>query len=72
MVKREVKHIHPKLPSDIEYDDLVSAGIFAIEDCIENFDQSMGVKFEDYCLPIIRQKIVEDIYILLRFNIARF
>jgi RNA polymerase sigma factor for flagellar operon FliA len=49
------------LPSEVDVDDLVSAGIFGLIDAIEAFDLERGVKFETYCSPRIRGAILDEL-----------
>lgn len=45
----------------VEYDDLVSFGIFGLIDAIDKFDLSKGVKFETYASLRIRGAIIDSI-----------
>ena len=47
--------------SNIEYDDLVSFGVFGLIDAIDKFDISKGVKFETYASLRIRGAIIDNI-----------
>lgn len=49
------------LPATIEYDDLVSYGIFGLFDAIEKYDNSRGVKFESYASTRIRGAILDGL-----------
>ena len=42
------------LGSNVEYDDLVSYGIFGLIDAIDKFDYGKGIKFETYASLRIR------------------
>ena len=42
------------LGSNVEYDDLVSYGIFGLIDAIDKFDYGKGIKFETYARLRIR------------------
>jgi RNA polymerase sigma factor FliA len=53
--------ISAKLPSEVDVDDLISAGIFGLMDAIEAFDLNRGVKFETYCSPRIRGAILDEL-----------
>ncbi len=46
LVKYTADRIYAKLPDKVEHDDLVSAGIFGLNDAIAAFDPERGVKFE--------------------------
>ncbi len=47
--------------SHVEYDDLVSFGVFGLIDAIDKFDISKGVKFETYASLRIRGSIIDSI-----------
>ena len=45
----------------VEYDDLISYGIFGLIDAIDKFDPDKGVKFETYASLRIRGSIIDSI-----------
>ena len=45
----------------IEYEDLISYGIFGLIDAIEKFDYKKGYKFETYASLRIRGEIIDNI-----------
>ncbi len=47
--------------SHIDYDDLVSFGVFGLIDAIDKYDLSKGVKFETYASLRIRGAIIDSI-----------
>lgn len=47
--------------SNVEYDDLVSFGVFGLIDAIDKFDINKGVKFETYASLRIRGSIIDSI-----------
>lgn len=47
--------------SNVEYDDMVSYGVFGLIDAIDKFDINKGVKFETYALLRIRGSIIDNI-----------
>lgn len=47
--------------SQIEYDDLVSYGVFGLIDAIDKFDYEKGFKFETYASLRIRGEIIDNI-----------
>ncbi|MHC4443950.1 MAG: FliA/WhiG family RNA polymerase sigma factor [Planctomycetota bacterium] len=61
LVKATAERISAKLPSEVDVDDLISAGIFGLIDAIEAFDLERGVKFETYCSPRIRGAILDEL-----------
>jgi RNA polymerase sigma factor for flagellar operon FliA len=61
VVRYTADRVASKLPSEVDVDDLVSAGIFGLLDAIEAFDLTRGVKFETYCTPRIRGAILDEL-----------
>ena len=49
------------LSTNIEYNDIISFGIFGLIDAIEKFDITKGVKFETYATLRIRGSIIDHI-----------
>lgn len=47
--------------SHVDYDDLVSFGVFGLIDAIDKFDISKGVKFETYASLRIRGSVIDSI-----------
>lgn len=52
------------LPSNVEYDDLVSYGIFGLIDAIEKFDPERNIKFKTYAKTRIRGAILDELRVL--------
>lgn len=61
IVRFNAERIHAKLPTEVELDDLISAGMFGLFDAIEAFDLERGVKFETYCSPRVRGAILDEL-----------
>lgn len=61
IVRFNAERIRAKLPSEVELDDLISAGTFGLMDAVESFDLSRGVKFETYCSTRIRGAILDEL-----------
>jgi len=49
------------LPSNVEYDDLVSYGIFGLMDAIEKYDPDRKIKFRTYAKTRIRGAILDEL-----------
>ena len=47
--------------TSIEYDDIISFGVFGLIDAIDKFDITKGVKFETYATLRIRGSIIDNI-----------
>lgn len=61
LVRYTAERIAAKLPSEVDTEDLISAGLFGLLDAIEAFDLARGVKFETYCSPRIRGAILDEL-----------
>jgi RNA polymerase sigma factor for flagellar operon FliA len=60
-IKYIAQRISTKLPSHVELNDLVSAGILGLLDAIEKFDPSRGVKFKTYAELRIKGAILDSL-----------
>ncbi|MCL1996867.1 MAG: FliA/WhiG family RNA polymerase sigma factor [Defluviitaleaceae bacterium] len=61
LVKYLAGRIGVHIGHKVEYDDLISYGIFGLIDAIDKFDLSKGVKFETYASLRIRGSIIDSI-----------
>lgn len=61
LVKLVAGRLSMYLGHNVEYDDLVSYGIFGLIDAIDKFDASKNVKFETYASLRIRGAILDQI-----------
>lgn len=61
IVRFNAERIRTKLPTEVDVDDLISAGMFGLIDAIDAFDIDRGVKFETYCSPRIRGAILDEL-----------
>lgn len=61
IVRFNAERVHAKLPTEVELDDLISAGMFGLMDAIEAYDLDRGVKFETYCSPRVRGAILDEL-----------
>ena len=61
LVKLVAGRLSMYLGYNVEYDDLVSYGIFGLIDAIDKFDNMKGVKFETYASLRIRGAILDQI-----------
>lgn len=60
-IKYIAQRISTKLPSHVELNDLVSAGILGLLDAIEKFDPKRGVKFKTYAELRIKGAILDSL-----------
>ena len=61
LVKLVAGRLSMYLGHNVEYDDLVSYGIFGLIDAIDKFDLTKNVKFETYASLRIRGAILDQI-----------
>lgn len=61
LVKYVAGRLNIYLGQSVEYEDLVSYGVFGLIDAIEKFDFKKGVKFETYASLRIRGSIIDNI-----------
>ncbi len=61
VVRYTAERMHTRLPSEVDVNDLMSAGLFGLMDAIDAFDPGRGVKFETYCAPRIRGAIFDEL-----------
>ncbi len=60
-IKYIAQRISTKLPSHVELNDLVSAGVLGLLDAIEKFDPTRGVKFKTYAELRIKGAILDSL-----------
>jgi RNA polymerase sigma factor for flagellar operon FliA len=61
LVKYVAGRVAIGLPANVEFDDLVSYGVFGLMDAIEKYDPSRGIKFETYAIARIRGAILDGL-----------
>lgn len=61
LVRYTAERMRTRLPSEVEVDDLTSAGLFGLMDAINSFDPSRGIKFETYCPQRVRGAIFDEL-----------
>lgn len=59
LVKFVAGRLYTNYGNHVEYDDLVSYGVFGLIDAIEKYDTSRGVKFDTYAQLRIRGAIID-------------
>lgn len=60
-IKYIAHRISTKLPSHVELNDLVSAGVLGLLDAVEKFDPSRGVKFKTYAELRVKGSILDSL-----------
>jgi RNA polymerase sigma factor for flagellar operon FliA len=61
LVKYVAGRIAIGLPPNVDFDDLVSFGIFGLMDAIDKYEPSRGIKFETYAIARIRGAILDGL-----------
>lgn len=61
LVKYVAGRVKMVVPAQIEFDDLVSFGIFGLIQAIERFDPKQGIKFSTYAATRIRGAILDEL-----------
>lgn len=61
LVKFVAGRLYASYGNNVEFDDLMSYGIFGLIDAIDKFDYSRGVKFETYAQLRIRGAIIDQL-----------
>ncbi len=61
LVRYTAERLRTKLPSEVDVDDLISAGLFGLMDAIDAYDLSRGIKFETYCPQRVRGAIFDEL-----------
>ena len=61
LVKYVAGKVSMGMPQNIEFDDLVSYGIFGLIDAISKYDPERGIKFKTYAMTRIRGAIFDEL-----------
>lgn len=61
LVKYVAGKVSMGMPQNIEFDDLVSYGVFGLIDAISKYDPSRGIKFKTYAMTRIRGAIFDEL-----------
>ncbi len=61
LVKRIAYHMVNRLPSSVQVDDLIQAGMIGLLEASRNYDQSRGASFETYAGIRIRGSMLDEI-----------
>jgi RNA polymerase sigma factor for flagellar operon FliA len=61
LVKRIAHHLVARLPSSVEVDDLIQAGLIGLLDAVGHYDQSQGAQFETYATQRIRGAMLDEL-----------
>ncbi len=61
LVRHIVSRMNVNLPSYLEYEDLISYGIFGLMQAVERYDAKKGIKFETYAYARIKGSIIDEL-----------
>jgi len=61
LVRRVASRMLGSLPRSVRLDDLISAGVVGLLSSLDNFDPTMGVKFETFAMNRIRGAMVDSL-----------
>lgn len=61
LVKRIAHHMMVKLPSSVEVDDLIQAGMMGLLDAAGRYDELRGAQFETYAVQRIRGAMLDEL-----------
>lgn len=61
MVKRIAHHLLARLPSSVQFDDLLQAGMIGLLEASKNYDASKGASFETYAGIRIRGTMLDEV-----------
>ena len=61
MVRRVAVQMASRLPSSIELDDLVQAGLIRLVDAVSRFDAGMGVQFDTFAMQRVRGAMLDEL-----------
>lgn len=61
LVKRIAHHLQARLPSSVQVDDLIQAGLIGLLEASRNYDASKGASFETYAGIRIRGSMIDEV-----------
>lgn len=61
LVKKTAERMRMKLPSHLDPNDLISAGVMGLIDAVDRFDITRGIHFTTYCIQRIQGAILDDL-----------
>jgi RNA polymerase sigma factor for flagellar operon FliA len=61
LVKRIAHHLLGRLPSSVQVDDLIQAGVIGLLEAARNYDASKGASFETYAGIRIRGSMIDEV-----------
>ena len=64
LVRSIARKIKEKLPSNVEFDDLVSYGTFGLIETLDRYDPSLGNKFETFAMKRIHGAVYDGLRVM--------
>lgn len=61
LVKRIAYHLMTRLPTSVQVDDLIQAGLIGLLDAADHYDGSQGAQFETYAVQRIRGAMLDEL-----------
>lgn len=61
LVKRIAHHLQARLPSSVQVDDLIQAGLIGLLEAARNYDATKGASFETYAGIRIRGAMIDEV-----------
>ncbi|NLZ53685.1 MAG: FliA/WhiG family RNA polymerase sigma factor [Thermoanaerobacteraceae bacterium] len=61
LIKHIVNRMNLNLPPYLEYEDLISYGVFGLIQAIDRYDAKKGIKFETYAYSRIKGSIIDEL-----------
>ena len=61
MVRRVAVQMAARLPSSIELDDLIQAGLIGLVDAVSRVDAAMGVQFDTFAMQRVRGAMLDEL-----------
>lgn len=61
MVKRIARHLMGRLPSTVQFDDLLQSGMLGLLEAVRHYDESKGASFETYAGIRIRGYMLDEV-----------
>ena len=61
LVKRIAYHLMARLPSNVQFDDLVQNGMIGLLDAIDRFQEGFGAQFETYATQRVRGAMLDGL-----------
>lgn len=61
LVRRMAHHLAAKLPSSVQIDDIIQAGLIGLMDAANRFEASQGNQFETYAVQRIRGAMLDEL-----------